>query len=113
MSDHPIQALFNRCEAKHGAPPTHDDDLAAHLAPLAHPLQHPPRYDHGYIRTHRSEPVPAPPPKQSVPGPITMGEPAGRDWSWAGITIMLAAFWGFILQAWGPDLVALIRAMVR
>lgn len=111
MSDHPIQALFNRCEAKHGAPPTHDDDLAAHLAPLAHPLQHPPRYDHGYIRTHHSEPVPKQPPKQPVPGPITMAEPKGLDWSWVGILIVLSAFWGGILQVWGSELAAFIRAL--
>lgn len=85
-----MQSLINRAEGLPPPEPSMLDELAAHLDGKAHPLPHPKRYDHGYIKfsTFKTPDLtkftkPASSAQHSFtkhslayPGPITMQEPS-------------------------------------
>lgn len=70
---------------------TFHDELSAHLAMQEHPLAHPPKYDHGYVRRDMFIPEPTKPFKDD--GMDALGpEPSLEDsWPWPLVTLILIA----------------------
>ena len=97
-----IQHLVTSAEARH---PNSDDELAAHLTGKGHPMPHPERYDHGYVKpasfvldlnnvkakTNQVDAVVI-----KHPGPITMRE-ARTNWHAVGVGVVWFAFWGLVI----------------
>lgn len=84
-----------------------DDALVEHLAPSSHPLPHPERFDHGYVKPASFvldlDNIKAKANQRDAvvikhPGPITMREPR-TNWAAIGVGVAWFAFWGLVIYS--------------
>lgn len=91
-----------------------DDALAEHLAPSSHPMPHPERFDHGYVKpasfvldlSIKAKQDHGDVVRITNPGPITMAEPRKwhecTNWWIVGVIVAVVSFWGLVATSAAP-----------